>query len=67
MELRDFCYAHLSRMGQGLSRVFRGLELDLDAAYMRVHPDVYISKISFAALLSVAFHTSLLLIVLVRL
>ncbi|MCW4037200.1 MAG: type II secretion system F family protein [Candidatus Bathyarchaeota archaeon] len=67
MELRDFCYAHFSRMGQRLSRVFHGLENDLDAAYMRVHPDVYFSMISFAALLSLTIPTTLIILALVGL
>jgi flagellar protein FlaJ len=67
MELRDFCYAHFSPIGQRLSRVFHGIENDLDAAYMRVHPEVYFSMISFAALLSVAIPTTLTILALVGL
>jgi flagellar protein FlaJ len=67
MELRDFCYSHFGRMGRGLSRVFPRFESDLDVAYMRVHPDVYFSMLSFAALLSLAIPASLLIMVLVGL
>jgi len=54
MNLRDFCYAYFGWMGRGLSRVFRGMERDLDAAYMKVHPDVYLSVVGFVAFLSLA-------------
>ena len=67
MELRDFCYAHFSWMGQRLSRVFHGIESDLDAAYMRVHPEVWFSMISFAALLSVTIPLTLIILALVGL
>ncbi|MCW3987017.1 MAG: type II secretion system F family protein [Candidatus Bathyarchaeota archaeon] len=67
MELRDFCYSNFARMGQGLSRVFHGTENDLDAAYMRVHPEVYFSMVSFISLLSVTIPVTMIIFALVGL
>jgi len=64
MNLRDFCYAYFGWMGRGLSRVFRGMERDLDAAYMKVHPDVYLSVVGFVAFLSLAVPLTLSLFLL---
>jgi len=54
MNLRDFCYAYFGWAGRGLSKVFRGMGQDLDAAYMKVHSDVYFSVVGFVAFLSLA-------------
>jgi len=62
MSLRDFCYAYFGWLGRGLSRVFRGMERDLDAAYMKVHSEVYFSVIGFAAFLSLAIPFTLLIL-----
>ncbi len=54
MNLRDFCYAYFGWFGRGLSGVFGGIEQDLDAAYMKVHPEVYFSfvgSVAFASLI----------------
>ena len=52
MNLRDFCYAHFGWAGRGLSTIFRGMERSLDAAYMKVHPEVYLSVVSFVVFLT---------------
>ena len=62
MSLRDFCYAYFGWLGRGLSRVYRGMERDLDAAYMKVHSEVYFSVIGFAAFLSLAIPFTLLIL-----
>jgi flagellar protein FlaJ len=67
MTLRDFCYAHFGWMGEGLSRVFQGIEANLDAAYMKMYPDVYFSVISFIALLSLIVPSTLTLFALIGL
>jgi flagellar protein FlaJ len=67
MTLRDFCYAHFGWMGEGLSRVFQGIEQNLDAAYMKMYPDVYLSVISFIALLSLIVPSTLTLFALIGL
>ena len=61
MTLRDFCYANFGWMGEGLSRVFQGIEQNLDAAYMKMYPGVYLSIISFIALLSLIVPSTLTL------
>lgn len=48
-------------MGRKLSSIFHSTERDLDAAYMKIHPDVYFSKISFIALISIIIPATLLL------
>jgi flagellar protein FlaJ len=47
--LEDFCYAHFNVLGRGLLKVFRGVEDDVEAANMRLHPEVYLSIIGFVA------------------
>jgi flagellar protein FlaJ len=67
MTLRDFCYANFGWMGEGLSRVFQGIEESLDAAYMKMYPDVYFSVISFIALLSLIVPSTLTLFAMIGL
>ena len=67
MNLRDFCYAYFGWMGRGLSTAFRGMERDLDAAYMKVHSDVYFSVVGFVAFLSLTIPFTLFLFVLMGL
>jgi len=67
MTLRDFCYANFGWMGEGLSRVFQGIEENLDAAYMKMYPDVYFSVISFIALLSLIVPSTLTLFAMIGL
>jgi len=67
VNLRDFCYAYFGWMGRGLSKVFRGMEQDLDAAYMKVHPEVYFSVVGFVAFLSLAIPFTLSMFVLLGL
>jgi len=52
LTLRDFCFSRFHRIGIPISRVFRHLEADLDAAFMRIHPEIYTSIIGFVAILS---------------
>jgi flagellar protein FlaJ len=40
-------------MGKPLSTMFRGLEADLDAAAMKIHPEVYFSMIGFISIISI--------------
>jgi len=52
MNLRDICFAYFGWFGEKLSSILKGTEHDLDAAYMKVHPDVYFSFVGFAAFLT---------------
>jgi len=52
MWLRDLCYSRFSWIGRPLSGLFKGLGADLEAAGMRIHPEVYMSMVGFASLLS---------------
>ncbi len=45
--LEDFCYAHFNGFGRGLMRLFKGIETDMEAANMKLHPEVYLSMIGF--------------------
>ncbi|MEM2111607.1 MAG: type II secretion system F family protein [Candidatus Bathyarchaeia archaeon] len=49
--LEDFCYAHFNGLGRGLMKLFRGIEDDMEAANMRLHPEVYLSMIGFVVYL----------------
>ncbi len=62
MNIRDICYENFSWAGVLLSRLFKGTEKDLDAAYMRVHPDVYFSMIGAGAVASLAVPAVLTLV-----
>lgn len=53
MWLRDLCYSRFGWMGRPLSGLFRSLEADLEAAAMRIHPEVYMSMVGFTSLVSV--------------
>jgi flagellar protein FlaJ len=50
MNTRDICYQNFSWLGERLNRVFKGVENDLDAAYMKVHPEVYLSVVGAGAM-----------------
>jgi len=45
----EFCYAHFNILGRGLLRVFKGIEDDMEAANMKIHPEVYLSIVGFIA------------------
>lgn len=59
MNMRDICYAYFSWLGNGLARVFKGAEKDLDAAYMKVHPEVYFSVVGFTAFVALTMPVAL--------
>ena len=50
--LRDYCYAYFGWAGQRLALMFKGIEKDLDAASMSIHPEVYFSLVGVVALIS---------------
>jgi len=50
--LEDFCYAHFNGLGRGLMKLFKGIENDMEAANMRLHPEVYLSMIGFVVYLA---------------
>jgi flagellar protein FlaJ len=62
LNVRDLCYAHFSWLGNSLSKVFKGAEKDLDAAYMKVHPDVYFSIVGFGALITLLIPATLIVL-----
>ncbi|MBS7614541.1 type II secretion system F family protein [Candidatus Bathyarchaeota archaeon] len=49
--LEDFCYAHFSSLGRGFMKLYKGIENDMEAANMRLHPEVYLSIIGFVVYL----------------
>jgi flagellar protein FlaJ len=59
--LEDFCYAHFNGFGRGLMKLFKGIENDMEAANMRLHPEVYLSMISFITYLMANISVILLL------
>jgi len=50
--LEDFCYAHFNGLGRGLMKLFKGIENDMEAANMRLHPEVYLSMVGFVVYLA---------------
>jgi len=52
MNIRDICFAYFGWFGEKLSGLLKETEHDLDAAYMKIHPDVYFSYVGFAAFLT---------------
>jgi len=50
MILRDYSYAYFGWAGNSLASIFNGIEKDLEAACMRIHPEVYFSLVSLIAL-----------------
>ncbi|MFB0558440.1 MAG: type II secretion system F family protein [Candidatus Bathyarchaeia archaeon] len=61
MNIRDFCYAYFGWFGRGLTKIFKGIEYDLDAAHIKVHPEVYLSLVGSVAFVSLIIPTTLLL------
>jgi flagellar protein FlaJ len=59
--LEDFCYAHFNGFGRGLMKLFKGIENDMEAANMKLHPEVYLSMISFITYLMANISVILLL------
>ena len=51
--LRDLCYSRFGWMGRPLSGFFRGLGANLEAAAIKMHPEVYMSIIGFSSILSI--------------
>jgi len=52
MNVRDFCYSNFGWLGRGLFTIFPGFEKDLDSAYMKIHPEVYLSILGLASLVT---------------
>jgi len=53
--LEDFCYAYFGGLGRGLLKIFSGVEDDMEAANIRLHPEVYLSMIGFFTYLASTF------------
>jgi len=53
--LEDICYAYFGSLGRGLLKIFRGIENDMEAANIRLHPEVYLSIIGFLTYLTSTF------------
>ncbi|MFB0503652.1 MAG: type II secretion system F family protein [Candidatus Bathyarchaeia archaeon] len=64
--LKDLCYAYLSPVVKLLLRTYKGLEDDMEAANLRIHPEVYLGIVVFLAGLS-AIGSAILSLVLLAL
>jgi flagellar protein FlaJ len=60
--LEDFCYAHFGGFGRGLMRLFKGTENNVEAANMRLHPEVYFSMIGFVTYIVTSISVILLIL-----
>ena len=54
MGFEDFCYAYFGRLGRALYKMSPGIDYDMEAACMQIHPHVYLSMIAFATIISAA-------------
>jgi len=52
MGAKDICYAYFNPLGKALFKVYRGIGVDMEAANMQTHPQVYLSVVGFLAILS---------------
>ncbi|MEM1581469.1 MAG: type II secretion system F family protein [Candidatus Bathyarchaeia archaeon] len=62
MGLEDFCYAYFGKIGRALHKISPGIGYDMDAACMQTHPEVYLSMIGFATIISGAASFTALLV-----
>jgi len=62
MNFTDFCYSFFGPFGRLLFRAYRRLEDDLDAANMKINPEVYLSIVSFFVFITLCFPLATLLI-----
>ncbi|HJX24061.1 MAG TPA: type II secretion system F family protein, partial [Candidatus Bathyarchaeia archaeon] len=53
VDLKAFSYARLRALGSRLLGVRKGIERDLEASYLKTHPEVYLSLVSFLVILSI--------------
>jgi len=60
--IKDYCYAYFGGLGQGLSKVFREAEKDLDLACMNINAEVYFSIVGLAAILSTILPLSIIML-----
>jgi len=51
----DICYAYFGNLGKGLLRIFKSVERDMEAANIRLHPEVYLSIVGFLTFLTSLF------------
>ena len=59
MDVRDICYSNFSWFGVRLNKLLKGLKKDLDAAAMKVHPEVYLSMVAAGAIASLVIPLAL--------
>jgi len=65
MGAKDLCYTYFNPLGKALFKAYRGIEVDMEAANMQTHPQVYLSIVGFLTILSaVASFTILSIIIL---
>ena len=62
MNLRDLCYAYFGWLGRGLYRIFKGIENDLDASNLKIHPEIYFSLVGSIAFLSLLIPATILIL-----
>jgi flagellar protein FlaJ len=52
MSIKDFCYTYFKPIGRGLLGAYKGLEDNMEAANMKIHPEVYLSIVSFLTIIA---------------
>ncbi|MCD6592834.1 hypothetical protein J7L00_01955, partial [Candidatus Bathyarchaeota archaeon] len=58
----DICYAYFGNLGKGLLRIFKSVERDMEAANIRLHPEVYLSIVGFLTFLTSLFSSTFFLL-----
>ena len=63
MSFRDFCYANFGWFSRALKGLVLRLDKEIDAANMKIHPEVYLSMLGFIFLIS---YIPLILLLVIR-
>ncbi|MEM2110812.1 MAG: type II secretion system F family protein [Candidatus Bathyarchaeia archaeon] len=61
--VKDICYAYFNPVGKFLFKVCRGIDIDMEAANMKIHPEVYLSIIGLLTLISTIIPLTFLVII----
>ena len=67
MDAKDLCYAYFNPLGKALFKAYKGIEVDMEAANMQTHPQVYLSIIGFLTILSAVTSVTILSIIILLL
>ena len=52
LSIKDFCYTYFNPLGRALLGLYKGVEGKMEAANMKIHPEVYLSVVSFLSVVA---------------